>query len=70
MKGIIDRFEGEFAVVEQEDRVIINVPRHVLPREAKEGDILILSNGEYQIDPSETAKRKKRIEELSRELWE
>ncbi|HHY27479.1 MAG TPA: DUF3006 domain-containing protein [Desulfitobacterium dehalogenans] len=70
MKGIIDRFEGEFAVIEQEDRVTITIPRHALPREAKEGDALVLVNGEYQIDRSETVERRKRIEELSRELWE
>lgn len=70
MKGIIDRFEGEFAVVEGEDQVMINIPRHALPKEVKEGDALVQINGEYRIDQVETDKRRIRIEELSRVLWE
>ena len=38
MKIIIDRFEGDFAVCELEDKSFVNVPR-VLFGNAKEGDI-------------------------------
>lgn len=70
MKGIIDRFEGEYAVVEREDRVIINIPRHDLPLEAKEGDYIIQVDGEYKLDRNGTKNRRENIERLSRELWE
>lgn len=40
MKLIIDRFEGEFAIVEIPDGQIINCPKVLLPADAKEGSIL------------------------------
>ena len=70
MKGIIDRFEGSFAVVEGEGRKMIHVPREELPEEAKEGDAIVYIHGEYRMDQAETDQRRKRIEELSRDLWE
>ncbi|NMA68528.1 MAG: DUF3006 domain-containing protein [Desulfitobacterium sp.] len=70
MRGIIDRFEGDYAVVEKENRKFVNIPREALPLEAKEGDVIIQVGTEYRIDQSETEKRRKRIEELSRNLWE
>jgi hypothetical protein len=65
MKVIIDRFEGDFAVVELEDRSMVNMPRQLLPDGAKEGDILAI-----EIDKGETASRKKRISKLMDNLWE
>lgn len=70
MRGIIDRFEGDLAIIEKENREFVNIPRQDLPSEAKEGDVIIQVGTEFQIDESETAKRRKRIEELSRNLWE
>jgi len=40
MKLIIDRFEGEFAVVELESGKTVNCPKAILPDNAKEGSIL------------------------------
>ncbi len=40
MKIIIDRFEGEFAVVELLDGKMINCPKELLPENAKEGSII------------------------------
>lgn len=34
----VDRFEGDFAVVETEDRKMYNVPKDLLP-DAREGDM-------------------------------
>ena len=34
---VIDRFEGEYAVVETEDSKMFNIPKSLLP-DAKEGD--------------------------------
>ncbi len=53
---IIDRFEGNFAVVET-DSGMVNIPKADMPNGAKEGDILNIV-----IDSCETASRKKRIE--------
>lgn len=40
MKIIVDRFEGNIAVVELEDGSIIDCPKALLPTNAKEGSII------------------------------
>lgn len=65
MKFIIDRFEGEFAVVELENREMINLPICIIPQGTKEGDILKII-----IDQEETSSRKRRIEEKLKRLFE
>jgi hypothetical protein len=69
MKVIIDRFEGSYAVCEKEDRQMIDIERGALPAEAKEGDVLDIEGDRIVIDNDETIKRRKRIEELTRDLW-
>lgn len=70
MRGIIDRFEGDVAVVEGEDRVMVEIPRNKIPKEAKEGDSILQINGEYILDEGETQRRRLEIEALSQDLWE
>lgn len=43
MKGIIDRFEGDFAVCEI-DGQMKNLPRALFPEDAKEGDVFLIDN--------------------------
>ena len=69
MKVTIDRFEGQFAVCEQEDRTMINIPKGNIPQEAKEGDILVIEGESISIDTAGTAERKKRINRLMDDLW-
>lgn len=64
MKVIIDRFEEGFAVVELDAGNMVNMPRALLPQEAKEGDVIDIS-----IDLSETEKRKKSIASLMNNLF-
>ena len=64
MKFTIDRFEGNFAVVELNDQKFINVPKEIIPHGAKEGDII-----DIQIDKAETSKQKDRIEKLMSDVW-
>lgn len=45
----IDRFEGDYAVLET-DEGMISVHRAYLPSSAKEGDIVTYSNGGYTVD--------------------
>lgn len=42
MKAVIDRFEGEFAVIELEDGRCVNLPSELVPG-AREGDIVVIS---------------------------
>jgi len=37
---IIDRFEGDLAIVEMENRTTFNLPRSILPSDLKEGDVI------------------------------
>lgn len=69
-KYIIDRFESEYAVCENiETEKMENILRTILPREAREGDILIINDDNTAvIDEEETRKRKERIEELRKKL--
>ena len=64
MKVIIDRFEGEYAVVEIEVGRCVNIPKILLPN-SKEGDIV-----KIEIDKLETEERKKNIQELMNNVFE
>ena len=64
MKVIIDRFEGEFAVVEIETGKCINIPKILIPN-SKEGDVVNIG-----IDEKETEDRKKHIQDLMNNVFE
>ncbi len=70
MKLIVDRFEGEYVVCEKEDGNMIDIKRETLPKEAKEGDILLVEGDNITIDIQATLERKERIEKLLDGLWE
>ena len=70
MRAVIDRFEGNFAVCETEDRTMLNIRRSKLPANVKEGDVLISDGDTIKIDPAETAKRKKIAEKLIEDVWQ
>lgn len=70
MRGIIDRFEGKYAVVELEGRTMENILRKDLPQNVKEGDAIVMINGQWQADRDKTAALKAEIENLSKDLFE
>lgn len=70
MELIIDRFEDEYAVCEDENKKILNINKSKIPKQAKEGDIIIYRDGKYILDKEKTLNRKKYIEELTKDLWE
>ena len=65
MKITIDRIEKNFAVVEVSASKLERLPIGLLPKGAKEGDVLSI-----EIDNKETGKREKVIGNLLNELWE
>ena len=67
---IIDRFEGEFAVCEQDDRKMVNIARVLIPAAAREGDALVIDGDIISIDSEETAARIKHMQKLTKNLWE
>ncbi|WP_242275105.1 DUF3006 domain-containing protein [Bacillus cereus group sp. BfR-BA-01445] len=65
---IIDRFEGELAVIEV-NNVTMDVPKSKLPSTSKEGDVLIIEGDTYTIDKDETDKRRREIQDLMHKLF-
>lgn len=64
MNFIIDRFEGDYAVVELENKEMVDIPRSILPVESKEGDVINIS-----IEETETENQKKRIQDKFNSLF-
>lgn len=66
----IDRFEGDLAVCEdRETKEMINIKRKDLPEDSREGSILKLKNGKFELDLEEEEKVEKRIKEKMDNLW-
>jgi hypothetical protein len=59
MKVIIDRFEGDYAVIELEDKTICNMPIKLLPEGAIEGSVLRI-----EVDNEATKNKKEEITKL------
>ncbi|WP_167956936.1 DUF3006 domain-containing protein [Anaerosporobacter faecicola] len=70
MHYIIDRFEGSFAICEQENGGFLTIPRFELPADCKEGDCLTHTEQGYRLDHKETRARAKRIQEKLNNLFE
>lgn len=66
---IIDRFEGEYAVCEAEDRKMVLVKRGEIKGQAREGDVIKREDKYYIVDVEETAKRRQMIEKML-DLWD
>ncbi len=64
MRVIINRFEGDYAVVEIEEGKFVNLPK-ILVEEAKEGDVVDIS-----VNSSETEKRKIEVQNLMDQLFQ
>ncbi|MEH7320556.1 DUF3006 domain-containing protein [Priestia megaterium] len=69
IKGIIDRFEEGFAVVEIEG-VTKDYPKIIFPKEAEVGDVVYITGDKVTIDKNETKKLEKEIKDLMNEVWE
>ncbi|WP_088187341.1 DUF3006 domain-containing protein [Desulfosporosinus sp. FKA] len=69
MAMIIDRFEGDFAVVEVDGRSMENIPKSDIPAGAREGDVLRPVNGKYEIDSEETKRLRDETAKLTQDLW-
>lgn len=65
---VIDRFEGDFVVVEEDDSRHFNLERRLLPENAREGDCIIEKNGAYEIDTEATRKRREEILSIMKKM--
>lgn len=66
---VIDRFEGEYAVCEDENGQMIKIPRAELPPGAREGSVLRREADHFLLDEQETRARMQRIRERMAKLW-
>ena len=66
---ILDRFEGDFAVIYEDDD-LKNIPKELVDINAKEGTVLIKKENKYYLDEKNTAVRRKKIAELQESLFE
>lgn len=66
---IVDRFEGNYAVIEIDGK-IFNVEKSKVSKEVKEGDILKLVDEMYYKDKKATENRTKKIEDKFKDMWE
>lgn len=64
MEVIVDRIEGDYAIVEIEKGNMSNLPLDLVPN-VKEGDIVTIT-----INKDKTEDRKKNIEELMNSVFE
>lgn len=68
MKYVIDRFEGDMAILENEQGETMDVACGMLPENVKEGDSLTLNkDGTYTLD--ETSSRRETINNLIDDLF-
>ncbi len=59
---IIDGFEGKYAVIELDNGTFENIPKTLLPNNAKEGDVLKQNtDGSYKVEQTNTDERKTNI---------
>lgn len=65
---IVDRFEGDKAVLECENGETAVFERRSLPKNIKEGDMLRFDNGSCYLNAEETARRRKKIRALMESL--
>ena len=66
MKAVIDRFEGDYAVVLFGDKEIkVDLPRELLPSEAREGSWLDVT---FELNPRGTRKQQEKIKGLLEKL--
>ena len=64
MEVIVDRIEGDYAVVEIDKGKMCNLPIEVVP-DVKEGDVVTIA-----INKDKTKDRKKTVEELMNSVFE
>lgn len=70
-KLIIDRFEGEYAVCETENKSLINIPKLLLPTGIKEGSCLIQQgDGIFYLDENSKLTREQKLRQKMDHLFE
>jgi acid phosphatase class B len=69
MKGIVDRFEGDFVVLEI-DGVTKDIMKSEVDDHVKAGDSVVFLDGKWIVDEDQTKKRANQIKKLMDDVWE
>jgi hypothetical protein len=69
VKGIVDRFEGEFVVIEV-DRVTKDILKADVDANVKAGDTVVFVDGKWLTDEDKTKSRAMEIKKLMDNVWE
>lgn len=69
-KYIIDRIEGNYAIVEKENGDMYKISIENIESNFNEGDILIKKGEYFEIDKKFTLNRKKQINDSMKDMWE
>ncbi len=69
MKGIVERFENGFVVIEI-DGLTQDIPKSKVDLGVKAGDCVVLKNGNWVTDEDETENRTEKIKRLMNDVWE
>jgi predicted house-cleaning NTP pyrophosphatase (Maf/HAM1 superfamily) len=69
MKGIVDRFEGEFVVIEV-DGITKDFLKSDVDANVIVGDTVVFVDGKWLTDKDETKSRSKEIKKLMDDVWE
>ena len=64
-EAVVDRIEGDLAVVETEWREMVNIPLQYLPKGTREGNVVDIT---FRLNPEKEKKRRKDIIKLQQEL--
>lgn len=70
MRLIIDRFEGAYAVCEDENKNMVNILKTEIPKNAKEGSVLEMTGESITVNYNETDCRKKKIKGKMDSMWD
>lgn len=67
----VDRFEGNFAVCQNlKTKDVVNIPKSRLSSNIKENDIITFKDNNFYLDKEMTKKRKGKIENLTKDIFE
>lgn len=64
---VVDRFEGEYAVIETEDGMV-DVHISQVDENVREGDCVVLKDGRYMADSAETSERRAKMAQRLKNL--
>lgn len=70
MRYIVDRFEGAFAVCEDESGKMHDIKKSLLPPKVAEGDVLQNQADCFVIDAEQTQRRRAKMRKKLQSLWE